>query len=156
MSVCRAREGGGNKEEEKAKSLLDCDALSQVPRHVDVAVLRHGHVVRKELQRNNVEDALQAVDRLRDPDHAVPASESSSRSLVSRAREGGREVERTRWWKERGEERGGGRERGGARGRNLRGVARRPTSHHLSPISRSLYPRLQFERLRHTTAPLQA
>ena len=111
MSVCRAREGGVNKEEEKAKSLLDCHRLSQVPRHVDVAVLRHGHVVREELQRNNVEDALQAVDRLRDPDHAVPASESSSRRW-----RGAVEVEvevDVEEKVERGEEGGGGSEEGG-------------------------------------------
>ena len=46
--------------------LLDCHRLGQVAREVDVEALHHGEPVGDELQRDDVEDALQDVDRLGD------------------------------------------------------------------------------------------
>jgi hypothetical protein len=51
-----------------APSLLDSDRLGQVTREVDVETLQNSQPVGDELQRDDVQDTLQAVDRLGDLD----------------------------------------------------------------------------------------
>lgn len=48
--------------------LLDCDRLGQVAREIDVETLQDGQPVGNELERDNVQETLEAVDRLRNLD----------------------------------------------------------------------------------------
>jgi hypothetical protein len=48
--------------------LLHCDALGQVPREVHIKALHHCQPVGDQLQRDDIEDALQDIDGLGDFD----------------------------------------------------------------------------------------
>lgn len=59
--------GRCKREEERT----DGDALGEVPREVDVNACEAREVVRQKLKRDDVEEALKAVDRLGHADQAV-------------------------------------------------------------------------------------
>lgn len=47
-------------------SLLDGNRLGQVPREIDVQALTHGKPISHQLQRDHVDETLEAIDRARD------------------------------------------------------------------------------------------
>ena len=54
---------------DSSSSLLDSDTLGEVTWHIDVGSAGDRHVVGKKLERNDVEETLEAVDGLGHSDH---------------------------------------------------------------------------------------
>lgn len=48
-----------------SRLLLDRNTLRQIPREIDVQTLRHRQPIRHQLQRNDVQQALQHIHRMR-------------------------------------------------------------------------------------------